>query len=86
MIEAKGIGDAVEAVRRARALGAPVELDLYGMPDPSNWRTCTEADLRQWSTEPGIAWKGSTDDIRGRLAHPSCRHAAHLVSRGRAAR
>ena len=32
MIEAKGIGDAVEAVRRARALGAPVELDLYGCP------------------------------------------------------
>ena len=86
MIEAKGIGDAVEAVRRARALGAPVELDLYGVPDPSNRRTCTEADLRRWSTEPGIAWKGATDDIVGRLAHPSCRDAAHLVSRGGAAR
>ena len=53
MIEAKGISDAVEAVRRARALGAPVELDLYGVPDPSNRRSCSEAELRRWSAEPG---------------------------------
>jgi glycosyltransferase involved in cell wall biosynthesis len=63
MIEAKGIGDAVAAVRRARALGAPVELDLYGAPDPSNRRSCSEADLRQWSAEPGISWHGPTADI-----------------------
>src|SRR4029077_5529471 len=54
MIEAKGIGDAVEAARRARELGAPVELDLYGAPDPSNRRSCSEGDLRKWSAEPGI--------------------------------
>src|SRR5262245_23394539 len=36
MIAAKGIADAVEAVRRARSLGAPVELHLYGAPDASN--------------------------------------------------
>ena len=65
MIEAKGIADAVAAVRRARALGAPVELDLYGMPDPSNRRSCTEAELRAWSAEPGISWRGSTADIVG---------------------
>jgi glycosyltransferase involved in cell wall biosynthesis len=65
MIEAKGIADAVAAVRRARALGAPVELDLYGLPDPSNRRSCSEAQLRAWSQEPGIDWKGSSDDIAG---------------------
>jgi glycosyltransferase involved in cell wall biosynthesis len=65
MIEAKGIGDAVAAVRRARALGAPVELDLYGEPDPSNRRSCTETELRQWSAEPGISWNGATDDVAG---------------------
>jgi glycosyltransferase involved in cell wall biosynthesis len=63
MIAAKGIADAVAAVRRARALGAPVELDLYGAPDSSNRRSCSEADLRQWSTEPGIRWHGPTADI-----------------------
>ena len=33
------------AAARAQ-LGAPVELDLYGAPDPSNRRSCSEADLR----------------------------------------
>lgn len=63
MIEAKGIRDAVEAVRRARVLGAPVELDLYGAPDPSNRRSCSEDNLRKWSEEPGIRWHGSTRDV-----------------------
>lgn len=65
MIEAKGIADAVSAVRRARELGAPVELDLYGAPDPSNRRSCSEADLRQWSAEPGIRWHGPVADVAG---------------------
>ena len=63
MIEAKGIGDAVDAVRRARALGSAVELDLYGSPDLSNRRSCSEADLRKWSEEPGIRWHGPTRDV-----------------------
>lgn len=63
MLATKGIAEAVEAVRRARALGAPVELDLYGPPDPSSRRSITEVELSRWSAEPGIAWKGSTDDI-----------------------
>jgi glycosyltransferase involved in cell wall biosynthesis len=63
MIAAKGIADAVEAARRARVLGAPVELDLYGAPDPSNRRSCSEADLRKWAEEPGIRWHGTTRDV-----------------------
>jgi glycosyltransferase involved in cell wall biosynthesis len=63
MIAPKGIAEAVAAVRRARALGAAVELHLYGAPDPSNRRSCTEAELRQWSAEPGIAWHGQTRDV-----------------------
>ena len=63
MIAAKGIADAVAAVRRARELGAPVELGLYGAPDSSNRRSSSEADLRQWSSEPGIRWHGPTADV-----------------------
>jgi glycosyltransferase involved in cell wall biosynthesis len=63
MIEAKGIADAVDAARRARALGALVELDLYGAPDPSNRRSCSEADLKKWADEPGIRWHGPTSDV-----------------------
>ena len=63
MIAPKGIAEAVAAARKARALGAPVELHLYGAPDPSNRRSCTEAELRQWSTEPGIVWHGRSHDV-----------------------
>src|SRR5882724_7945617 len=65
MIAPKGILEAVVAVRRARELGAPVELHLYGAPDPSNRRSCTEAELRRWSAEPGIFWHGRSRDVAG---------------------
>jgi glycosyltransferase involved in cell wall biosynthesis len=65
MIKPKGIAEAVAALRRARALGAPVELDLYGTPDPSNRTSYTEAELRRWGSEPGIHWHGATDDVAG---------------------
>ena len=63
MIAPKGIAEAVAAARRARALGAAIELHLYGTPDPSNRRSCTEAELRGWAEEPGIVWHGRSDDV-----------------------
>ncbi|PWB60139.1 MAG: glycosyltransferase family 1 protein [Bradyrhizobiaceae bacterium] len=65
MLRPKGIAEAVAAVRRAREIGAAVELSLYGTPDPSNRRSCSEAELRAWSAEPGVAWRGRTDDVAG---------------------
>ena len=62
MIWPKGIAEAAAAVKRARALGADVELDLYGAPDPSNRRTCTESQLEALA-EPGIRWHGRSNDI-----------------------
>ena len=62
MIWPKGIAEGVAAVKRARALGADVELDLYGAPDPSNRRSCTESQL-QALAEPGIRWHGRSSDI-----------------------
>jgi glycosyltransferase involved in cell wall biosynthesis len=63
MLRPKGIAEAVEATRRARELGAAVELSLYGAPDPSNRRSCSEAELRAWSSQPGVEWRGRTDDV-----------------------
>jgi glycosyltransferase involved in cell wall biosynthesis len=63
MLIPKGIAETVAAVRRARAQGAPVELSLYGEPDPSNRRSYSEDQLRRWAAEPGIAWHGPTDDV-----------------------
>jgi Glycosyl transferases group 1/Glycosyl transferase 4-like len=63
MIRPKGIVDAIEAVVSARELGAAVELDLFGAPDPLNPTTLTEADLRGYSTKPGICWRGQAKDV-----------------------
>jgi glycosyltransferase involved in cell wall biosynthesis len=63
MLRSKGIAEVVEATQRAQLLGAPVELDIFGAPDPSNPLSIPEAELRQWSTLPGIAWRGTTDDV-----------------------
>jgi glycosyltransferase involved in cell wall biosynthesis len=60
MLWSKGIDVAVEATRLARSRGAAVELSLYGAPDPSNPKAISEETLRQWATEPGIAWHGPT--------------------------
>jgi glycosyltransferase involved in cell wall biosynthesis len=77
MLVAKGIAETVAAVRRARAQGAPIELNLYGAPDPSNRRSYSEDDLRQWSLDPGVAWHGPTDDV-ARVWREN--HAAVLLS------
>jgi glycosyltransferase involved in cell wall biosynthesis len=63
MIAPKGIAEAVEAVRQARAAGSPVELDLFGEPDPANPLSVPVERLAAWSKEPGIRWHGRTDDV-----------------------
>jgi glycosyltransferase involved in cell wall biosynthesis len=63
MIRPKGIVESVEAVRRARAEGSPIELHLFGDPDPANRRSIAQTALEQWSTEPGINWHGRVTDV-----------------------
>jgi glycosyltransferase involved in cell wall biosynthesis len=79
MLWSKGIDVAVAATRLARARGHPIELSLYGVPDPSNPKAISEEELRQWSAEAGIAWHGGTRDVAAvwRDHHVCC-----LPSRG----
>jgi glycosyltransferase involved in cell wall biosynthesis len=77
MIRPKGITEAVEAIRSARAAGAPVELHLYGDPDPDNPRSIPLETLQRWSKEPGIAWHGRVADV-GRVWREN--HIAMLLS------
>jgi glycosyltransferase involved in cell wall biosynthesis len=73
MIKPKGIAESVAAIAHARALGANVELDLYGVPDSSNPTSYTEADLQRWAAVPGINWHGASADV----ARVLCEH--HIV-------
>jgi len=63
MIWAKGITEAVKAVGRARAMGAPIELNIFGRPDPSNSGAIPEKVLAEWSNESGITWLGYVTDV-----------------------
>jgi glycosyltransferase involved in cell wall biosynthesis len=63
MLKPKGIAEAVEAVRQARNAGAPIELHLFGTPDPSNRTTFTEADLKAWAQRDGIHWHGPATNV-----------------------
>ncbi len=63
MVHSKGVDVGVEALRQARAAGAPVELSLYGDPDPENPRAVSAEQLRRWSEEPGITWHGHAKNI-----------------------
>jgi glycosyltransferase involved in cell wall biosynthesis len=63
MIAPKGIAEAVEAVRQARASGVAIELHLFGGLDPSNRRALSADLLRRWSSEPGITWHGPMADV-----------------------
>lgn len=79
MLWSKGIDLAVEAVSRARAEGASVELSLFGEPDASNPRAIPHKTLMEWSAREGISWHGFSSDIAAVWAN---HHVACLVSRG----
>ena len=63
MLRSKGIAEAAEAIGRARLMGAPAELDIYGTPDPANPAAFTEAELAQLSLQPGVKWHGRVNDV-----------------------
>lgn len=60
LVWSKGIDLAVAAVTDLATAGHPVELSIYGTPDPSNPRA---ADPATWASKPGVVVRGHTDDI-----------------------
>jgi glycosyltransferase involved in cell wall biosynthesis len=64
MLRSKGIADTVEAIRRARAMGADVELDLWGLPDEGNLTSHTAQELEKFAATAGVAWRGRAPDVR----------------------
>lgn len=63
MLRSKGGPVAIEAIRRARAQGADVQLDLFGAVDPANADSMTEAELLAATSEPGIVWHGRVENL-----------------------
>lgn len=63
MLEDKGVRPLVEAHRILRGRGLDIELLLAGEPDPENPTSITEAELKNWSAEPGITWAGHVENI-----------------------
>jgi glycosyltransferase involved in cell wall biosynthesis len=64
MLRDKGVLDAVAAVRRLRARGLRVELELAGPTDPDNSGSLSQHTLFRLAAEPGIAWLGPVADVR----------------------
>ena len=63
MTKAKGIVEAVDAVRLARQRGVEVNLDLYGAPDPFNPGSLSKTELRALEQD-SITWHGAIADVR----------------------
>ncbi len=64
MLEDKGVPTLVEAHRLVRERGIDLRLVLVGTPDPENPTTVTEASLRDWTSRPGVEWRGAVADVR----------------------
>ncbi len=62
LVWSKGIDLASAAVAELVKAGHQVELSIYGAPDRSNPRA---VDPAEWGAEPGVSFRGYTDDIPG---------------------
>lgn len=63
LVRSKGVETLVEAFRRVRARGVPLELVLYGKPDMRNPDAISPPTLARWCQIPGLSWRGHTTDV-----------------------
>ncbi len=68
MLWDKGVGEAVEAVRRLRAAGLRLRLVLVGRRDVANPKSIDEAQLRRWEADGDAEWWGHCEDMPATLA------------------
>jgi glycosyltransferase involved in cell wall biosynthesis len=64
MLRAKGVLEAVAAVRLLRARNLPIELVLAGPTDPDNAGSLAPRELAALTAAPGITWLGAVADVR----------------------
>lgn len=63
MLWDKGIGELVEAARLLKSSDLAFQIHLYGLPDPENPSSITEAQLIAWTKEGLIQWHGFKEEI-----------------------
>lgn len=64
MVWSKGVDVLLAAHQRLVAAGRPVDLHLFGAPDPGNPNSIDEASLRAWGGRAHVAWHGVSRDVR----------------------
>jgi glycosyltransferase involved in cell wall biosynthesis len=63
MLRSKGVDVLVAAQQQLWAEGFKTELALYGSSDAGAHQAIPEQTLREWNTQPGIAWHGHTSNV-----------------------
>ena len=63
MLWDKGVGELVDAARRLRRSGEPVDVTLVGSPDPENPASIPTEQLERWQREGLVRWLGYRDDV-----------------------
>ena len=58
MLRDKGVPDFIAAARLLLDEGVAARFVLVGGPDPGNWESIAEAELREFAERPGIEWWG----------------------------
>jgi glycosyltransferase involved in cell wall biosynthesis len=77
MLWDKGIGELVTAAKIIQQKKLPIQILLYGNPDPANPASITSSQLQAWHNAGWVIWKGYCADIAS--VYANC-HIAVLPS------
>lgn len=77
MLWDKGIGELIQAVTDIQQKRLPIQVMLYGMPDPENPASISTQQLQSWHDNGLVDWRGHCEDVA--TAYANC-HIAVLPS------